>query len=128
VTSVEVPYSIAAALPTLAVLDITNEVAREIAAAGPADGIAFVSPTHESSIVRLSEREDGLFTDVEDLLTRLIVPGTKDRERLLLMLLGARSEQLPFRAGTMCLGTYQRVLLFGFDGVSTLDWRLTIVG
>ncbi len=98
-TSVEIPYSIAAALPTLAVLDITNEVAREVAAAGPPDGIAFVSPTHASSIVRLSEREDGIFTDVEDLLMRLIAPGTKDRERLLLMLLGARTEQLPFHDG-----------------------------
>ena len=32
-TSVDVPYSIAAALPSLAVLDITNEVAHEIAEA-----------------------------------------------------------------------------------------------
>jgi thiamine phosphate synthase YjbQ (UPF0047 family) len=44
------------------------------------------------------------------------------------MLLGARTEQLPFQDGTMCLGTYQRVLLFGLGGVAALDWRLTIVG
>ena len=33
-TSVEIPVSIAAALPNLTVLDITNEVRREIASAG----------------------------------------------------------------------------------------------
>ena len=36
-TSIEIPYSIAAALPSLAVLDITNEVARDVADASFGD-------------------------------------------------------------------------------------------
>ena len=35
-TSVEIPLSIAAALPNLTVLDITNDVQREVAAGGAA--------------------------------------------------------------------------------------------
>jgi len=41
-TSVEVPYSIAAALPSLSVMDITNDVSREVAAAEVASGIAYL--------------------------------------------------------------------------------------
>jgi thiamine phosphate synthase YjbQ (UPF0047 family) len=126
-TSIEVPYSIAAALPTLAVLDITNEIAREIAAGDRAEGIAFVTPIGESSIVRISEREAGFFSDVEDLLTKIVPLDVKDRGRTLLMLLGPRTEQVPFVDGTLCLGQWQRVLLFGFDGAVGLDWRLTTI-
>ena len=43
-TSVEVPYSIASALPSLTVLDITNEVRRELRDSGYDSGIAYVSP------------------------------------------------------------------------------------
>ena len=32
-TSIEVPYAIAAALPTLSVMDITNDVSKEVAQA-----------------------------------------------------------------------------------------------
>src|SRR4029079_7830449 len=44
-TSIEVPYSIAAALPTLSVMDITNEVSKSVAASGRTGGIAYVSAT-----------------------------------------------------------------------------------
>ena len=43
-TSVEIPYSIACALPSLVVLDITNEIGREVRRAGAEDGIAYVTP------------------------------------------------------------------------------------
>ena len=39
-TTVEVPYSIAAALPSLSVMDITNDVSREVAESGVSSGIA----------------------------------------------------------------------------------------
>ena len=128
-TSVEVPYSVAAALPTLAVLDITNEIAREVAGnGGPKTGIAYVTATAEDSIIRVNEREAGFFCDVEELFTRLLPLKTKERERMLLMLLGPRTEQIPFSDGALYLGTYQRVLLFGFGDVAGLGWRLTTVG
>ena len=127
-TSVEVPYSIAAALPSLAVLDITNDVARELSGCGYGSGIAFVSPDDEASLVRVNERESGFFCDLEDLLGRLVPLEVRARERLVRFLLGPRSEQIPFRDSRLCLGTWQRVLLVGFGGSSSARWTLTVVG
>ncbi len=127
-TSVEVPYSIASALPSLTVLDITNEVRRELAASGLDSGIAYVSPVEEVALVRIQERESGFFSDLEELLTRLVPHDERDRARLLCMLLGPRSEQVPFAAGALCLGSWQRILLLGFDRPSEPRWDLTLLG
>ncbi len=126
-TSVEIPYSIAAALPSLAVLDITNEVAHEVAAAGFGSGIAYVSAGADS-LVRVNEREGGFFCDLEELLARLVPLEMADREALLGLLLGPRTEQIPFSGGQLCLGRYQRVLLFSFDESCRSDWTLTLLG
>jgi len=127
-TSVEVPYSIASALPSLTVLDITNEVRRELSSSGLESGIAYVSPLEDVALVRVQERESGFFSDLEELLTRLVPQEEQDRERLLCMLLGPRSEQIPFSDGELCLGTWQRILLLGFDRPSEPRWTLTLLG
>ena len=127
-TSVEVPYSIACALPSLTVVDITNDVGRELRGLGQMDGIAFVSPMSELGIVRVNERETGFFEDVEDLLQRLVPLEAPERERLVRFLIGPRTEQIPFREAELCLGTWQRVLLLGFDGSSPGGWTLTALG
>jgi len=62
-TSVEIPYSIACALPSLTVIDITNDVSHELARNGHTDGIAYISPADETGIVRVNERETGFFED-----------------------------------------------------------------
>jgi thiamine phosphate synthase YjbQ (UPF0047 family) len=126
-TSVEVPYSVACALPSLVVLDITNEIAHEVERAASSDGIAFVTAA-DSGLIRVNERESGFFADVEGLLARLVPLDVASRERLLSLLLGARSEQLPFADGRLCLGQWQRVLLFGFDERFSAGWTLTLVG
>jgi thiamine phosphate synthase YjbQ (UPF0047 family) len=128
VTSVEVPYSIASALPSLTVLDITNEVKRELADSARSSGIAYVSPLDDIALVRVQERESGFFSDLEDLLTRLVPQEEPERERLLCGLLGPRSEQIPFRDGELSLGQWQRILLMGFDRPSQPRWNLTILG
>ena len=126
-TSVEIPFSIAAALPSLAVVDVTNEVARAVAAAPHGDGIAYVS-SGESSLVRIAERESGLFHDLECFLERLVPKGASERERMLALLLGPRTEQIPFSAGDLCLGRYQRILVISFDESCRADWTLTLLG
>ncbi|MFL5965322.1 MAG: YjbQ family protein [Gaiellaceae bacterium] len=126
-TSVEIPVSIAAALPNLTVLDITNEVRREIRAAG-GSGIAYVSPNGEPAVVRVQERETGFFADLECLLERLIPLEAIDRTRLVSMLLGPRSEQIPYAQGELCLGHWQRVLLVGFQDRCADEWTITLVG
>ena len=127
-TSVEVPYSIASALPSLTVLDITNEVRHELRDSGYGGGIAYVSPLDEGGLVRVQERESGFFADLEELLTRLVPHEERERARLLCMLLGPRTEQIPFVDGELCLGRWQRVLLLGFDRPSQPRWELTLLG
>jgi thiamine phosphate synthase YjbQ (UPF0047 family) len=127
-TSVEIPYSIACALPSLTVIDITNDVSHELQRNGHRDGIAYISPTEESGIVRVNERETGFFEDLEDMLERLVPLELSDRERLVRFLIGARTEQIPFRDAQLCLGRWQRVLLLGFDGASPGGWLLTTIG
>jgi thiamine phosphate synthase YjbQ (UPF0047 family) len=127
-TSVEIPYSIACALPTLAALDITNEVHQELRASGRANGIAYVSPDDGPSLVRVCEREAGFFEDIEALLARMIPVEVEERERLVCGLLGPRTEQVPFRDGRLCLGRWQRVLLVSFEGGCRDRWTLTLLG
>ncbi len=125
--SVEIPYSIACALPTLVVLDITNDVRHEVERGELEDGIAYITSGAES-LVRVNERESGFFADLERLLEGLVPVEAPDRGRILELLLGARTEQVPFAERRLCLGQWQRILLFGFgEGIST-DWTLTVVG
>ena len=126
-TSVEIPVSIAAALPTLTVLDITNEVAHEVEDRG-GSGIAYVSPNGGFSLVRVQERESGFFEDLEDLLERLVPLGAEERARLLTFLLGPRTEQIPFSGGQLCLGRFQRIFLIDFDEGCRDEWTLTLLG
>jgi thiamine phosphate synthase YjbQ (UPF0047 family) len=127
VTSIEIPVSIAAALPSLTLLDITNDVKREIADVG-GSGIAYVSPNGEPSLVRVQERESGFFEDLEGMLERLVPIEAAERARLVSMLLGPRTEQIPYVDGRLCLGRYQRIFLVGFEDHCTDDFLVTLVG
>jgi thiamine phosphate synthase YjbQ (UPF0047 family) len=126
-TSVEIPYSIASALPSLTVLDITNEVRRELRESGHESGIAYVSPLDDVALVRVQERESGFFCDLEDLLFRLVPQEQRERERQLCLLLGPRTEQIPFSDGELCLGRWQRILLLGFDRPAEPRWSVTLL-
>ena len=126
-TSVEIPLSIAAALPNLTVLDITNDVQREVAAGG-GSGIAYVSPNGDPSLIRVQERESGFFVDLECLLERLIPLESGERERMVSFLLGPRTEQIPYTAGRLHLGTYQRIFLVAFEDRCADEWMVTVVG
>jgi thiamine phosphate synthase YjbQ (UPF0047 family) len=125
-TSVEIPVSIAAALPNLTVLDITNDVRRAIARNG-GSGIAYVSPNGDPSLIRVQERETGFFEDLEDLLERLVPLELEERARLVSLLLGPRTEQIPFSEGSLHLGQYQRIFLVGFEDRCSDEWMLTVV-
>lgn len=126
-TSVEVPYSIACVLPSLVVLDVTNEVGREVSDAESSTGIVFVT-AGGGGLIRVTERESGFFADVERLLERLVPLDVDGRERLLSLLLGAGTEQVPFADGSLCLGQWQRILLFGFTSDFAPEWHVTVVG
>jgi thiamine phosphate synthase YjbQ (UPF0047 family) len=127
-TSVEIPSSVAAALPTLAVFDITNEISRQVRKGTLESGLAYITPAAAAALVRVTERESGFFCDLEDMLSRLVPLQAEARERLIVALLGARTEQVPFTDRQLCLGKWQRVLLFGFNGDPRADYTLTVVG
>ncbi|MGH3116454.1 MAG: YjbQ family protein [Gaiellales bacterium] len=127
-TSVEIPRSVAAALPTLSVFDITNDVSRAISDSEHEAGLAYVAATSPLAVVRVTERESGFFHDFEAMLSRLVPRDVTERERLIVALLGSRTEQIPFVDGRLCLGQWQRVLLFGFNGDASADFALTLLG
>jgi thiamine phosphate synthase YjbQ (UPF0047 family) len=127
-TTVEVPYSIAAALPSLSVMDITNDVRREVAKSDVTSGIAYLHTAGPLSLVRVQERETGFFEDLEQLLERVVPGSLRSRERLLAFLLGPRSEQIPFVDGALSMGQWQRILLFSLDAQHRPDWTLTLLG
>jgi len=127
-TSIEVPYSIAAALPSLSVMDITNDVSREVADADVSSGIAYLHAASELTLVRVQERETGFFEDLEQLLEQVAPANLRSRERLLAFLLGPRSEQVPFVDGALSLGQWQRILLFSLDAQHRPEWTVTLLG
>ena len=127
-TTVEVPYSIAAALPSLSVMDITNDVAREVAESGVSSGIAYLHTESTLTLVRVQERETGFFEDLEQLLERVVPGSQRSREQLVAFLLGPRSEHIPFTDGMLCLGQWQRILLFSLDAQHRPEWTLTVLG
>src|ERR1700704_4185703 len=127
-TSIEVPYSIAAALPTLSVMDITNDVSKSVAVSGKRDGIAYVTAAGDLSLVRVQERETGFFEDLECLLERVVPSDAPARRRLVHALLGSRTEQVPLSDGRLCLGQWQRVMLFSLEDEHRTDWSLTLLG
>jgi thiamine phosphate synthase YjbQ (UPF0047 family) len=126
-TTIEVPYSIAAALPTLSVMDITNEVSQAVAGCGRGDGIAYVHPLTSLSIVRVQERETGFFEDLEVLLERMVPSGHPSRARLVAGLLTPHSEQVPFSDGRLCLGRFQRIMVFSLDADTRAEWSVTLL-
>jgi len=127
-TTLEVPYSIAAALPSLSVMDITNDVAREVAESDVNSGIVYLHTGSTLSLVRVQERETGFFEDLEQLLERVVPGSQRSREQLVAFLLGPRSEHIPFMDGTLCLGQWQRILLFSLDAQHRPEWTLTVLG
>ncbi len=128
-TSIEIPHSesIAAALPTLLVRDITDDVARAIVQGDVDSGIAFL-PGEPGTLIRVQEREAAFFCDIEELLRRFVPQSAADRLKHLLFLLGPGTEQIPFIDRKLSLGQWQRVMLFDLEGQSRDGWTLSAVG
>ena len=80
------------------------------------------------TLIRVQEREAGFFCDVEELLRRFVPQTAADRLKHLLFLLGPGTEQIPFVNRALCLGQWQRVMLFDLEGQSRGGWTLSAVG
>ena len=92
------------------------------------EGIAYIHAVPAATVVRIQERETGFFEDLECLLERVVPSDTPARERLVHALLGSRTEQIPFTDGRLCLGQWQRVMLFSLHSELGSEWTLTLLG
>lgn len=131
-TSIEIPSTthtetIAAVLPTLVVRDITDDVAAALAAGSVQSGLAFLTG-EQGTLIRVQERESGFFCDIEELLARFVPTDATDRARYLAFLLGPGTEHVPFIDRKLCLGQWQRVMLFDLEGRGRSRWTLSAVG
>lgn len=129
-TSIEIPShseTIAATLPTLVVRDITEDVVAALAVGNVESGLAFLTG-EPGTLIRVQEREAGFFCDVEELLSRFVPTHMTDRVKYLTFLLGPGTEQIPFIDRKLCLGQWQRVMLFDLEARGRSEWTLSLVG
>ena len=134
----------------LTVTDITDEVQDAVAQSGISDGICCIYSPHTTCQVRVNEWERGFLEDFAVLLKRLVPTEhyyahddwdrrtenvcEEDMEvgnghsHCMSMLLGPAGESIPVREGELCLGQWQRVLLFCLDGDTRAEFTLTLLG
>jgi secondary thiamine-phosphate synthase enzyme len=107
------------------ILDITRQVAQEVAGSGLKDGTVTVFVTGSTGGVTTIEYESGLLSDLRDLFDRLAPPDINYQHNLRwgdgnghahvrASLLGA-SLTVPFVDKKLALGTWQQIVFIDFD-------------
>ena len=110
------------------IVDITSEVAREVADSGISNGTATIFITGSTAGVTTIEFEPGLVADFRDMWDRVIpqnIPYQHDRawgdgnghSHVRASLLSA-SMTIPFINKRLALGTWQQIVLLDFDNRS----------
>jgi secondary thiamine-phosphate synthase enzyme len=107
------------------IVDITEEVRREVSGSGLRNGIVTLFTPSSTSALTTAEYESGVVHDLQELFDRL-VPSNKDYRHNLRWgdgnghahvrhaLLGP-SLTVPFVEGRMTLGTWQQIIFLDFD-------------
>ena len=105
-------------------IDLTARVAEIVARADVAEGLCSVYTPHATAAVVVNENDDpNVCVDVLDALDRLVPAGIWRHDRvdgnaashIQATILGP-GETIPVRAGKLCLGTWQAVMLVELDG------------
>ena len=105
-------------------IDLTARVAEVVAGAGVSEGLCSVYTPHATAAIVINENDDpNVCVDVLDALDRLIPAGVWRHDRvdgnaashIQAAILGP-GETIPVRAGKLCLGTWQAVMLVELDG------------
>ncbi|OPX77105.1 MAG: hypothetical protein A4E45_02292 [Methanosaeta sp. PtaB.Bin039] len=102
------------------VLDITQEVQREVEASGIKEGLALIHTLHTTTAIIVNEGEAGLRQDLMDQMDRLLPNGgyrhgENGPSHIQAALLG-NSAVLPVERGRLLLGTWQQILFLELDG------------
>jgi secondary thiamine-phosphate synthase enzyme len=105
--------------------DITGEVQSAIGDSGASDGVATVFVMHTTAAIIVSEYEPGIIADIHVPLQRIAPSDAEYRHNALNAddnahshLTGSiigPSQTIPFTAGRLTLGTWQRVALLELD-------------
>jgi secondary thiamine-phosphate synthase enzyme len=109
------------------IIDITDEVAREVAASGVAEGFVLVSAMHISASVFVNDHESGLWQDILHWLEQTIAPwdparyhhnetGEDNAAAHLRSLTVGHEVIVPVTKGEMDLGPWQRIFYGEWDG------------
>ena len=105
-------------------IDLTPRVAEIVARADVAEGLCSVYTPHATAAIVVNENDDpNVCVDVLDALDRLVPAGIWRHDRvdgnaashIQATILGP-GETVPVRAGKLCLGTWQAVMLVELDG------------
>ena len=109
------------------IIDITEEVAEQVAAAGLSEGFVLVSAMHISASVFVNDHESGLWNDIKEWLERTIAPwdperyhhnrtGEDNAAAHLRSLTVGHEVIVPVTDGALDLGPWQRVFYGEWDG------------
>ncbi len=107
------------------VLDITDEVGRQVRSSGLMDGIVTLFTPSSTSALTTTEYESGVVYDLQQLFDRIAPRGSEYRHNLRWgdgnghshvrhALLGP-SLTIPFVEGRLTLGTWQQIIFVDFD-------------
>jgi secondary thiamine-phosphate synthase enzyme len=108
-----------------AIRDITDEVARIVAAAGFREGMVLVSAMHITASVFVNDHEPGLYSDIMTWLEELAPAkpeylhhrtGEDNADAHLKRMLLGHQVMLPITKGKLDLGPWERVHYGEFDG------------
>jgi secondary thiamine-phosphate synthase enzyme len=105
-------------------IDITDEIAEELASSGIQSGMVTVFSLQEACALMVNERESGLLSDIKSTLERLDVLHAKSRKTMI----GSTSIVLPAVDGKLRLGTWQRVLLVELEEPAERQVLVQVVG
>ncbi|HEC22890.1 MAG TPA: YjbQ family protein [Chloroflexi bacterium] len=116
------------------VVDITPEIGRIIRQQGFKDGVCHIFVTHTTAALSTADLDPGTDLDMLDAFTTMI-PALNYRhphnpahapDHILATLVGP-SVAVPVEGGRLVLGTWQRVVLFEFDGPRRRQIAVTLL-
>ena len=107
------------------IIDITREVENTVRSSGLTDGTIFLFISGSTAALTTIEYESGVVNDLKKAIERMVpeaIPYEHDRRwgdgngysHVRAALVGA-SLTVPFREGTMLLGTWQQIVVLDFD-------------
>ena len=121
------------------VIDITDEVAAQVAQSGVLEGFALVSAMHITASVFVNDHESGLWGDILKWLEETVAPwdppryrhndtGEDDAAAHLRSLTIGHEVIVPITNGKLDLGTWQRVFYGEWDGQRRKRVIIKVVG